>query len=138
VIAGIAYIKFTDYDVKDSAAIKQKDTSPVTSLPEPHKPRKNQVVSASIDSLLSPVKPGENTTVTAATLADSMCTITVTYGVDKSKDSGLAAKQADAYGRVTWSWTVEKSVAPGKYPVQIVCKHDSKSAMVIGYLVVKK
>jgi hypothetical protein len=55
-----------------------------------------------------------------------------------STDSGLAQKNADEYGLLSWTWTVEPTVPLGKWPVKISCAYDGKGAFVQGDLVVAK
>ena len=98
----------------------------------------NAAVSASIQSLESPVAPGQNSSVIVKTNPGAWCTITVLYNKVASKDSGLTGKTSDEYGSVSWSWTVESSVPIGKWPVTVICVRNVKSAVVIGDLEIKQ
>jgi hypothetical protein len=93
--------------------------------------------SVAVQSLTSPVAPGENASVTITTNPDSSCTITVVYDKLPAKDSGLVAKTADEFGSVTWSWTVDKAAPTGKWPATITCLRNAKTAVVVGDLVVQ-
>jgi hypothetical protein len=95
--------------------------------------------SASVQMLTSPIIPGSNASITIQTLPNSNCTIVVTYNETiVSKDSGLAAKTADDYGVVNWTWSVEETVPVGTWPVKVVCERNKKTAMVVGKLKVVK
>lgn len=88
------------------------------------------------------ILPGSNTSITVKTNPESNCTITVMYNITDmknkitSKDSGLVPKISDDYGMVSWAWTVEYSVPLGKGAATVKCSRDSKSAVVVGNLVV--
>lgn len=121
------------------AAATATDTSTTSShaaLPAPVQPPANAQEGVAVQSLTSPVAPGDNASIIAQTNAGSWCTISVTYGTTKSTDSGLKGKTADAYGSVTWTWTVEPSVPVGKWPVTVTCTRNGKSGLVTGTLVV--
>lgn len=137
--AGVAYVLVAGGQ-DDSAKNDQVPTAPPpdTGIPKPHKPAPNAPESAAIESLLSPVKAGENTSASVKTNAGSKCSISVTYNDVPSKDSGLTTKTADDYGNVTWSWTVDKTAPVGKWQVKVTCFYGKKSAVVIGDLQVTK
>lgn len=99
-------------------------------------------VSLSTQSVTSPVRPGDNASITARTNPKAGCTITVTYGElgekDKqSDDSGLYAKTADEYGMVSWTWTVESNRPQGVWPIEVTCANEANSAYLKAELVVK-
>lgn len=139
-VAGAAYVLF--YGGKDSGV--QAQQAPASSkpepsaLPKPHTPDPKAPESVGLQALTSPVKPGENSSITVQTLPTSTCTISVTYNNVPSKDSGLASKGADAYGVVTWSWTVDPAAPDGTWPVKVTCFYNKKSAVYIGNLVVSR
>ena len=135
--AGVAYILYYGDDpVPEKKVEAATDTNPT--LPRPRKPSPNAIVGVSIQALMSPVKPGENSSVSIKTLPEASCVITVTYNGVVSKDSGLATKVADAYGAASWSWTVDKTTPVGKWPVKVLCSRNTSSGMVLGDLVVQK
>jgi hypothetical protein len=92
----------------------------------------------SIQSITSPVAPGDNASIYIHTNRDSKCTITAVYNNIPSKDAGLSPKTADEYGLASWSWTVESTVPVGKWPVTVTCVWNKKIAVVVGDLIVKK
>jgi hypothetical protein len=123
-----------------------KQTSPVVTA-EPEEttvstptqrtaPADNATLGVSIQSLTSPVVPGENASVTIKTNPGAWCTIKVVYDKTPSKDSGLVGKTADEYGSASWTWTVNEGTVVGKWPVTVTCVRNKLSAVVIGNLVV--
>lgn len=67
------------------------------------------------------VRQGGTATVTVKTRPGDRCDITVIYKSGPSTAKGLVAKQADASGFVSWSWTVGSRTTPGSWPVVISC-----------------
>jgi hypothetical protein len=134
---GVAY---TWYNGQNSTVDTAAIATPVEPKPapviKPIKPAADANVSASVQSLTSPVKPGSNASVNVKTLAGAKCDIIVEYNKIKSKDSGLITKNADDFGIVAWAWTVESSVPYGKWPVKITCSRNDKSAVVQADLIV--
>jgi hypothetical protein len=137
--AGVGYVWYAGRHPMNRP---QTEEQPIVNAKKPDfkpiKPAPNAKESASIQSLTSPVAPGDNAMVTIHTLPDSVCTISVVYDKTASTDSGLAQKNADEYGLLSWTWTVEPTVPLGKWPVKISCAYDGKGAFVQGDLVVAK
>ena len=98
----------------------------------------NTPVGISVSVFSSPVVAGSNASIDIRTKQKAACTISVTYGTQKSPDSGLVPKTADEYGVVAWSWKVEAFRPAGTYPVEIVCARDGKSGYYRADLVVTK
>jgi hypothetical protein len=94
-------------------------------------------VGVSVQSITA-AAPGGNASVTIRALERAKCSIVVDYNGTVSKDSGLAPKDADEWGMVTWSWTVEPTVPEGKYPVKMTCVRNKQSGFVQADLEVKK
>lgn len=139
VAAGIVYVLVTDSNVKPAPArSKPAATRQESALPKPVAPAPNAQEGVSIESLTSPVSAGSNVSLIATTDAGSKCTITVTYNGVQSTDSGLIAKTADAYGGVSWSWTVGTSVPVGNWPVSVNCVYHGRSGVMAGSLQVTK
>ena len=124
--AGVAYVRFVGND-SQTAQSQTTPPQPKLSLPEPHKPDPKAAVGVALQSLYTPIKAGQNTSITVRTTPTAKCTIKVTYNGKPSTDSGLADKNADGYGMATWSWTVEKSVPKGKWPVAVTCVYNKHS-----------
>lgn len=96
------------------------------------------VMGASVQSIDSPVMPGQNVTLTVRTNTKAKCTISVVYDKTPSKDSGLITKTADEYGMVDWTWTVDATAALGTWPVKVTCANDKNTAVVQADLTIAK
>lgn len=94
-------------------------------------------VGVSVQSISSPVEPGNNVLIIAQTRPEATCTITVEYDDVEATDSGLHEKTADVYGSIQWTWAVPANTPEGAWPVTIYCTYNEKSGMVIKDLVVK-
>lgn len=138
VAGGIAYVYFTNQSNTDNSPKAVDTTTESSKELKPTPPRPDAVEQAAIESLISPVKAGENSSITVKTNAGSKCTISIKYKDVASTDSGLIPKTADAWGNVSWSWTVDASAPVGTWPVKVMCYYHTRSAMVIGDLKVAK
>lgn len=135
VAAGVTYtwwigrsqpVKITDSPVSEPVA-----NAPLT-LPD------NAPVGVSMQSLTSPVRPGDNASMTIKTNPKAACSIKVEYTNDQpSSDSGLVPKNADEYGIVTWSWQVEANRLPGIWPATVTCANAENSGVYVGKFEVK-
>jgi len=137
IAGGVAYVWYVDRSTPTITLKNPDKKNSETSVPKPVQPAANAQEGVAVESFDSSVKAGENISFQIRTNATSNCTIVVTYnnGIT-SKDSGLAPKTADAYGFVTWTWTVEPTVPVGKYPVKATCTYNGRSGVAIGDLVV--
>jgi hypothetical protein len=136
---GVVYVLYTGQSSSDAkAAPLPPSPPPGAAIPKPHKPGANTPESAGIQSLFTPVKIGQNTSMAVRTLPNSVCTISFIYINTPSKDSGLVQKNADDYGNVTWAWTISGDVPVGKWPAKVTCTYNKKSAVVIGDVEVTK
>ncbi|MEB3100597.1 thermonuclease family protein [Ferviditalea candida] len=70
-------------------------------------------------SVTSPVTAGGYATLTAETAPGASAGITVYYKSGPSKASGLQIKQADARGRVSWTWKVGNRTTPGTWRIAV-------------------
>jgi hypothetical protein len=137
--AGVGYVLITGGTPTEAKAEPVPPSpEPGAAIPKPRKPAPNAPESAGIESLDTPVKIGQNISMTVKTLPESVCTITFIYNNITSKDSGLVQKNADEYGTVTWSWTISSDVPVGKWPARVMCSYNKKSALVIGNVEVTK
>lgn len=136
----VGYTYFLGPDSSQTAATPVPVAASPVAKPDliPPKPSPNAPVGASVQTITSPVAPGKNTSLTIKTTPLADCKITVVYGATPSNDSGLAAKKADEFGVVSWTWTVGADVPPGTYPVDVTCAYKAKSAMVRADLLVAK
>ena len=124
--------------VDDTSAINEPIEFTKTPVIEPRKPAPDARIGASVQTLTSPVSPGMNSSITVRTNAGAKCTIAVIYNEIASKDSGLIPKVTNEFGMVSWTWTVEKLVPIGKWPVNVTCANIKNSAFVRGNLIVAK
>jgi hypothetical protein len=135
---GIAYIWYSGRNGYKTPApeapaqqktVKKKESPPV----DPKAP-----VGVSVQSITSPVAPGDNASLTIHTTPEAVCTITVEYNKQPVKDSGLIQKTADEYGVATWTWTVDPAAPLGLWPANVLCAHHQKSGAVRGDFEIKK
>lgn len=127
----IGVLVYTWYTGKQQAVVEEVTPVVVQSTPfaEAPKPAEDTPVSIAPQVVLSPVKLGNNTSVSIKTLPMAACSIKFTYNDDKiSRDSGLVPKTADEFGLVEWTWKVTEDTRPGIWPVEITCALDKRSA----------
>lgn len=127
--AGFAYTWYAGQQTVEPAVdvTKLPSTKPERNV---NLPTKNSQVGVAVQSFTTPVKRGENASITIKTLRGAACSITFTYNEteERSKDTGLIPKIADEYGFVEWTWTVSPSVSEGTWPVEIVCAYENRSS----------
>ena len=88
----------------------------------------NAPVGVAIEAMSPPMKAGANASISVKTKPKSACSITVTYkDGQKSTDAGLVPKNADEFGVVMWTWTVEVGRPVGSWPVEVTCAYKDKS-----------
>jgi len=136
--AGFVYTYFFGPTGGEVADAPKPEPAPTNALPKAAKVADNAPVGVSIASMLSPVAPGTNTSVSIRTLPESKCKVAVVYNDVPAADSGLAPKAADEFGTVTWTWKVSAATPEGTWPVDVTCERNGKSGMVRGDLVVAK
>jgi hypothetical protein len=134
---GVAYVWISAHTQPPVSTVAPPDTNP-TPVIKHVEASANVPEGASVQSITSPVIPGDNASVIVKTNPGSWCTITVVYDKTASTDSGLKGKTADEFGSVSWTWTVSRSATLGKWPVTITCLRNKLSAVVVGDLVVQK
>lgn len=80
----------------------------------------------SIISVISPVSPGGiPTTLFARTKPGAICNIQVGYKGGPNEAKALTQKQAEPNGLVSWTWTVDPSVALGTYPITVTAMESN-------------
>ncbi len=129
VLAGAAYTLFAGQSGPEPVKTTSKPAQTAYSAPKPVAPAPNASVGVSIDSLLSPVSAGSNTSLEVKTTPKANCTVSVVYNGVASTDSGLAPKVADAYGVAGWTWTVGAAVPAGSWPINVTCSYHAKSGV---------
>lgn len=136
--AGVGYTWYVGQQPgKISAPVVAASRKPLHPSPSASHPAADAAVGASVQSLISPAAPGEETSLTVRTQPGADCSIKVMYDKLPSSDSRLQPAAADAFGMVSWSWKVEGAAPEGKWPVKVNCKKGDKSAVVQADLVVK-
>jgi len=138
IIGGVVYVYLSGRSPAPKKATPNLESIDSTPLKAPTQQPVDSVVGASIQFLTTPVKAGENATVNVHTNTKADCTISVIYAKTPAVDSGLIKKQADAYGSVSWTWTVATDAPAGSWPVKVTCANTKKSAVVEGNMVVTK
>jgi competence protein ComEC len=79
-------------------------------------------------SVSSSVSVGSSATLTAQTSPNASCSIIVHYKSGPSHASGLAPKNADASGTVSWTWKVGTNTTRGTWPIDVTCGGITKSS----------
>lgn len=138
IVSGVIYVYFTDSDEKLIITPPQASNVDSSSFPAATPPGANSPEGAAIASVTSPVNAGSNASIYVITNAGSTCTIAVSYNGVLSDDSGLIAKTSNAYGSVSWTWTVGSTVPIGNWPIKVVCTYHGRSAVVTSSLQVTK
>jgi hypothetical protein len=128
--AGILYVLLADQTPMAPPKTKSSGLYSGQGLPKPQAPAANAKAFAAVQEVVSPVQQGQNSSVSIQTVPSSVCNISVLYKGKASKDSGLAPKTADAYGNVTWAWTIDSSVPIGTWPITVTCVYHGRSAIV--------
>jgi hypothetical protein len=77
-------------------------------------------------SITSPVRPGDDATITIQTEPNANCQIVVHYKSGPSKARGLIPKTADSKGKVSWTWRVGSRTTIGDWPITVTCLINSR------------
>ena len=130
--AGAGYVWYSGQnpDQNSAAFAEPGEAVHLGGIPDRPKVDENKVVSASVQSITSPVTPGSNSSIMVRTNRLATCTISVVYDKTAAKDSGLVEKKADDFGMVEWTWTVPADAPLGKWPVKVTCANKKNSAVV--------
>lgn len=81
-----------------------------------------------VKSLTSPVLQGGKVTLVAKADPGARVTASLKLPAGQKAPSGLGEKTAAKDGSVTWTFSVDKKLAAGSYPVQITSAYQGKSA----------
>lgn len=90
-----------------------------------------------IVSVTSPVNPGDNATLVAATAPGAQCEIVVTYSSGRSQAAGLIPKAADAAGNVSWTWRVGSATNPGRWRIDVTAGQGGQTVSQTVYFTVQ-
>lgn len=133
VIGGIIAAVIVWYLGKTRPAVEAQKPTTTTKVAVTSAPTvdENAPVGVAIQTVTSPITPGSNASISIRTRPKAACSIQVTYSLtgDKDKishDGGLIPKNADEYGTVSWTWTVEKGRPIGSWPIEITCAYNTK------------
>ncbi len=119
-------------------------TTNKSSFPTPQKLPGNVPIGSSIQSISSPVSPGDNASLTVRTTESAICTVKIVHLDNNQKelarvtDSGLGDKTADEFGMVVWTWTMPSDAAIAKWTADINCARGDKTTRSVGEIVVQK
>lgn len=129
ILAGVAY---TWYNGQQPASIAKVpvSTEPKAKQIVPAKLDKNIQESAAVQTVTSPIAPGDNAMISIKTNPTSSCKISILYNNVAAVDSGLSARKADNFGTVNWAWTVPKGTPYGSWPITVTCEYYGKTAVV--------
>ena len=70
-------------------------------------------------SVTSPIKGGQNATLSAKGKPNTAYDIKVVYSSGESSAKGLEDKTSDANGNVSWTWKVDAKTKPGTYTITV-------------------
>ncbi len=107
----------------------------VTSTPRPGGttvPASQTAGKVTIDTLSSPLKPGQTANLNATVAANASCAMSYAApnGSPTSSSVGQIARAADAGGKISWTWEIAKDTKKGKGLVVITCAGTSISAYI--------
>lgn len=103
-------------------------TSPPQSSARP--PIVTTELTIQITFLTSPVLPGSDARIEIQTKPGAKCSISVVYRSGPSRAVGLEPREADANGRVVWSWRVGANTSLGEWPIYVACVLGQQKAEV--------
>ena len=138
VFCGVGYTWYADQHTVMQPADTTLSQASSPAFAKPVQTAANAREGVAVETISTPVAPGDHASITIRTNPASSCKITVVYKDQPSTDSGLTTKTADEYGTVTWSWAVGKAVPLGTWPVDVTCTYNGRSGFVRGDLQVAK
>lgn len=143
VVVGLIYVWLIGLQAKPLTTTTTQKTAQQNSL-TPHKAPDNIQIGSSIQSLSSPISPGDNASLSVRTTEGAVCAVKIIHLDDTQKelarvnDSGLGDKTADEFGLVTWTWTMPSNAAIAKWTADVYCTRGDKSTHSVGELIVQK
>lgn len=96
----------------------------------------NPPLTLDLVSLTTPLEPGKTAKLVMKTWAGAVCSINLKYPADLELPRGLGEKKAGRNGEVSWSFRVDKAVAPGAYGIEVIATLDGKTAKATTNLVI--
>jgi len=140
---GLLYVWLMGLQAKSSTATTTQ-TASQPAFPTPHKLPDNVAIGSSIQSISSPIVPGDNASLTVRTTESAVCTVKIIHLDNNQKelmrvtDSGLGDKTADEFGMVVWTWTMPSDAAIAKWTADINCARGDKTTRSVGEIIVQK
>lgn len=110
------------------AAVDERQSRLLT----PRPPNPDAPVGAAIEAISTTVKPGGTVSVIARTTPSALCKIVVDKFIATDSQPELTDQTADAYGTVSWSWTVDINASVGSRTARITCSYHGHSGVVQG------
>lgn len=126
-IAGVMYAWYMGRN-PEQRVVQTVPASTQRTTINPYEPAADAAVSIVLQSLTTPVKPGNNVAMTIKTNPKAACQIIVKANGSALPDTGLIPKVADEYGVVGWSWTVPGTVPAAKWPIEVTCANTAKKS----------
>jgi micrococcal nuclease len=77
-------------------------------------PAPAQQLQVTLVTVSSPVRPGDDATITIQTDPKASCMITVRYKSGPSRARGLSPQNADIQRSAAWTWQVRRGRHPGR------------------------
>ena len=137
-LAGFIYTYFSDRPGTAGKGTTQGPANQFSLVKPPPKPGPNAAVGVAEEAFDSPIAPGQDSSIIISTTAGASCQIALQMPSLKSSGQSLAPQIANAYGTVTWSWTVPSSTPFGSYPLSVKCSYGKNWAVYDDILVVKQ
>lgn len=139
VIAGFVYAWYyaKTHPVKEGE-VPQSKPKPISNSKPAKEVSPDTPVGVAIESLTSPVKAGDNASLSVKTLPTATCNLRLTYKDGTvSKDAGLSPKVSDDFGIAAWTWTIEPTRSAGMATIEATCIHGKMSGYNKGEIVVQ-
>ncbi len=136
-MAGFIYIYLGDQGANSNMRLSAKAAgTQYAPLKPPPAPSPKASVGVAIEALDTPVARGSASSLIVNTKADAYCNVMLKFNNTIDKDPALGTKQADAYGVVSWTFTIPPSAPLGTWPISVTCHDMSHAGVVAGELVV--
>ena len=137
-LAGFIYTYYSDHSSASNPGSNQNSSNQFSPIKPPPKPGPNAAVGVAEEAFDSPIAPGQDSSIIISTTAGASCSIALQMASLKSSGQSLAPQIANAYGTVTWSWTVPSNTPFGSYPLSVKCAYGKNWAVYDDILVVKQ
>ena len=137
-IAGVVYVYLSGKQAPPAPKVTVK-TEKTPDILKPAKPAANAQAGVALENYNTTVKAGDNSSLQIRTVPTAVCKIAVTNSDGTAvRDSGLAAKTADPYGFITWTWTVDPAAPAGNEPASVSCLYNGKGGVAVANIQVTR